>query len=119
WGAWVIFHTPTKSTNTMKILLTFGYVLVFLLSGKVLSRPFLIWLMPLLPLIPFKNFKQQLMFMLPSIVIVVTTLSLTPNWEIGPFSLPLIVGWVRVVCLGFLTYLTLRYTFELTQPRKT
>lgn len=100
----------TDRTELLRIWLTLGFVFIFMLSAKVLSRPFLLWHIPLLALFPFKTLKQQLWFTIPSLVIIVTTLSKVPNWEIGIFPLPLLVGWVRV--LGFVLLLGLWWQYS-------
>lgn len=102
------FQTSTK--NLLRIWLTLGFVLVFMLTAKVLSRPFLLWHVPLLALFPFKTVRQQLWFMAPSLLIIFTTLSKAPNWEVGIFPLPLLVGWVRVIAFAWLLGLWFRHS---------
>lgn len=109
----------THTTHLLRIWLTLGFIFVFMLSAKVLSRPFLLWHIPLLALFPFKSLRQQLWFTVPSLLIIVTTLSKAPNWEIGIFPLPLLVGWVRVIGFVFLLVVWWRYSRQLVQSSKT
>jgi hypothetical protein len=103
----------TQTATLLRIWLTFGFILVFMLTAKVLSRPFLLWHVPFVALFPFKNWKWQLTFMTPSLIILVTTLSKAPDWEVGIFPLPLLVGWVRVLCFAYLLGMWLLYSRQL------
>ena len=72
-----------------------GYIILFLLTGKVLSRPFLLWLIPLITIIPYQNIKQQLSFILPTFMMIFISYSAVSNNLIGPFPIPLWVGIFR------------------------
>jgi len=93
-----------KTANLLRISLTFGYIIIFLLFGKVLSRPFLIWQIPILSLLTFPTVKKQLSFFSASLLMLVTTLTKTPDLMIWFFPLPLLVGWLRFGCLSYLLF---------------
>ncbi|MFZ5376436.1 MAG: hypothetical protein ACOZAN_02070 [Patescibacteria group bacterium] len=69
----------------LAVYLTILFFLIFMLSGKVLSTPFLLWLLPLLALYPFKDIRQQLSFLLPSALIIVMSMTGWPDTDL--FSL--------------------------------
>lgn len=104
--------------DELRVWLTLGFVLLFMLTAKVLSRPFLLWHIPLLAVIPFKTRRQQLAFMIPSYLIIFTSLSAAPNWQIGPFPLPLLVGWVRVICFAMMFVFWVKNVWNLSNKVK-
>lgn len=81
---------------------TVGYFFLFLFTGKVLSRPFLLWTIPLLALIPYPNFKKQLQLLFPGLLMITITFSPVTNMYLGPFALPLWVGIIRSICIGWI-----------------
>jgi hypothetical protein len=105
-GSWLIWRqkVPTSlqvsKAHMPELLawLSLGYVLVFLVTGKVLSRPFLLWLIPLLCLINWKDTRAQAKFLLTALFIITITLSPASNMRILTLPLPLWIGWGR--CLG-------------------
>ncbi len=88
-----------KKKSMFWLSATVGYIFLFLLIGKVLSRPFLLWTIPLLAVLPFESIKKQLHFLIPGAVMVLLTFSPVPNTVIGPFAIPLWVGIIRSICL--------------------
>lgn len=102
-------QTPLSLAGALKnregvwqVWLVLGYFLVFLLTAKVASRPFFLWFIPLITLFPFQTSRDQWWFIGPSALFITLSLSPMPNWSIGVFPLPLLVGWIRVLCLGAL-----------------
>jgi len=96
----IINHLPVA--KSFYLVITVGYLLLFLLTGKVLSRPFLIWLMPILAIYPFSNWRQQLSWFGTALLMTITTYARVPNLNIWLLPIPLLVGWIRVICLCIL-----------------
>ncbi|HYD35348.1 MAG TPA: hypothetical protein VD999_04735 [Vitreimonas sp.] len=92
-------HLHTHQRVPMLVWLTLGYFLVFMLTGKVLSRPFLFWHLPLLAFFPFKILKHQLAFTVPSTLMIWVTLSQASNDEVGFLTVPILVGLWRVLMI--------------------
>lgn len=78
-----------------RVSITLGYVFLLMIVSKVLSRPFVLWHIPLVILFPFNTVKEQVKIVLPSIILIVATLTYIPNIPIGPFDTALLVGIIR------------------------
>jgi hypothetical protein len=68
-----------------------------MIVSKVLSRPFMLWHIPLLAIMPFDNWRQQLRFFVPSVLAVAVTLSAIPDVPVGPLNTATLVGVLRSV----------------------
>jgi hypothetical protein len=118
--SWVVISQKWSldERNKLRLWIVLGYLLLFLSTGKVLSRPFLLWLIPVIAIYPFKTVKQQLAYMIPTVVMIFISMSKIPNWEIGIFPLPLIVGWIRSGSLLGLLGLWLAQTIQLQRHHR-
>lgn len=107
WSSWQIWQLRSKTANLSLAALhfTLGYVLVFLLSGKVQSTPFLIWLMPLIALYPWQNLRRQAWAVGLSLICIFVTMTQVPNTELGLFTLPILVGVIRTGALAGLLWM--------------
>lgn len=95
YGSWLAFKAKEQQQNYLRLSLTLGYILLLMITSKVLSRPFMLWHLPLLAMYPFQRLKTQLMFVIPSILIVFLTLSPIPDFDVGIFRTALFVGIAR------------------------
>ncbi len=88
-----------KSQHSVdRISLTLGYILLLMLVSKVLSRPFMLWHIPLLAIFPFRSIKEQLLIYTISFTAITVTMSALPNALVLGLNLPLWAGIVRTVC---------------------
>lgn len=101
WQAWRL-RDRVKDHQVFMISLTLGYVLLLMLVSKVLSRPFVLWHVPLLALMPFGTVRKQLQFLVPSALALSVTMTAIPDFPLGPFRTSLWVGIIRTVCFIFL-----------------
>jgi len=97
-----IIKNKKLDNHWSRVHFTLGYVLLFFLTGKVLSTPFLLWLIPLTAIYPFRKTNDQLAVLIPSAVAISISMTNVPNWSIFIFPFPLIVGWIRTFCFLFL-----------------
>lgn len=96
WATWQAWHwRANRHPELFKLSVTFGYIILLMIISKVLSRPFMLWHVPLLAMIPFKDLKSQLRFLVPSSIAVAVTLSAIPDFPVGPFRVALFVGIIR------------------------
>lgn len=110
-----IWRHPALNAHWLRIYFTVGYILVFFLTGKVLSTPFLIWQIPLFALYPFKKMKHQLVFLFISAISIFATMTRTSDNAIFNFPIPLIMGWIRTLSFVSLFILWLKLGIEHTQ----
>jgi hypothetical protein len=96
WQAWKLAPRH-KEHAAFRVSLTLGYILLLMIVSKVLSRPFMLWHIPLLAIMPFDNWRQQLRFFVPSILAVAITLSAIPDVPVGPLNTATLVGVLRSV----------------------
>lgn len=96
---YVISRTIQKKQDLLRIHLTFGYILVFLVFSKVLSTPFLLWHLPFVAVYPFRNFKSQFWWQLSSFLLIVMCMSPLPfiNW--GALHLPTLIHVLKSILL--------------------
>ncbi len=109
YGLHSINRSRKQNPFLLRLNLTLGYVLVFMIFGKVLSTPFLLWHIPLLAVYPFQNWKQQLGWLLSSALLVLITMTPLPFGQWGIVHLPIwihmvkaliLLGWLRIVLPG-------------------
>lgn len=98
----VAFFTKEEQAYSTRLHFTLGYVLLFMLVGKVQSTPFLLWQIPLIAIYPFKSLKDQLFFTLASLAIIISSMTKIPNLPVGIFSVHLFIGWLRTGLFAFL-----------------
>ncbi len=91
-----------KPLPTTRITLTLGYILLLMLVSKVLSRPFMLWHIPLLAVLPFRSTREQVWIYTISLTAVAVTLTALPNTIIMGFSIPLWAGITRTICFVIL-----------------
>ncbi|MFH1967643.1 MAG: hypothetical protein ABIJ03_03990, partial [Patescibacteria group bacterium] len=101
WQAWRLVPRE-KDHSAFRLSMTLGFVLLLMIVSKVLSRPFVLWHIPLLVMLPVANLRQQLRFLVPSAVAVAVTLSLIPDIPIGILSTATLVGVVRSLAFVWL-----------------
>lgn len=104
WTAWQAWRLApeTKKHDAFRVSITLGFVLLLMLVSKVLSRPFVLWHIPLLAMIPFKDWKTQLRFLIPSTLAVAVTLTGIPDIQVGVFRTATLVGVLRSVAFLWL-----------------
>ncbi|MEA2056612.1 MAG: hypothetical protein U9O78_02795 [Patescibacteria group bacterium] len=102
WGMVKILRTkfsnklkPQSELHVLRIYLTLAYIFLFMIVGKVLSTPFLLWHLPLLAMFPFKNVKTQLRFLIPSLVIIFVSMTGVPRIALGVFDTHILVAVIR------------------------
>lgn len=110
--AWMV--TPKLAMET-RLITTLGYLYLFMLLGKVLSTPYLLWQIPLLALLPVKTWKQQLMFLVPALIMIIISMTPIPNLPLGRFNLHLMIGWIRSLAIIWLLWQSLRLGNQLKQ----
>jgi hypothetical protein len=108
WAARIAWKSKLNQQTELRLMMTIGFFLCFMLFGKVLSTPYHLWLIPLIALIPFKSLKQQLSFTLPSLFMVVISMTLIPNLPIGIFNVHLLIGVTRSMIIAYLLWKTIR-----------
>jgi hypothetical protein len=108
WCARLILKSPQSDSKWLRIHITLGYVLLFMVTAKVLSTPFLLWHIPLLAIYPFKNWRTQACFLGLSLAIIFTSMARVSNMEVWFLTLPIIIGWIRTVCFTLLLMLWLQ-----------
>ncbi len=94
-----VLKNKSLDANWSRIHFTYGYVLIFFLTGKVLSTPFLLWMIPLVAVYPFRKDKQQLTAIFLSSLAIFATMTRFSDDSIGIFPIPLIAGWVRTLSI--------------------
>jgi hypothetical protein len=113
WGigvSWLLLRNEHKPL--VRAWVTLGFILVFMLTSKVLSRPFLLWHIPLLALIPFNDWKKQLTVLSMSVAMIWVSYYPVSNDAYFGLPLPVWVGWAR-------TTLIVTLLWQWWQTRKT
>lgn len=104
YGSYIVFNAKQSKQQYLRISFTVGYLLLMMLVGKVLSRPFMLWLIPLIAILPFSDWKKQMRFLLVSLGAVSVQLTLVPHFEIWVFDSGLLVGITRSVLFSVLLF---------------
>ncbi len=89
---------------------TLGYILIFFLTGRVLSTPFLLWLIPLIAIYPFRKTKSQLLFIGFTALAIFVTMTRFSDDSFLSWPIPLIAGWVRTLSFVALFGMWLKLT---------
>jgi hypothetical protein len=71
-----------------------------MLTSKVLSRPFLLWHIPLLALLPFNDWKKQLNVLSMSVIMIWVSYYPVSNDAYFGLPLPIWVGWARTALVA-------------------
>jgi hypothetical protein len=116
WYATKLILKNTKKTDrfTTDLYLSVGYIFVFMLTSKVLSTPFLLWHIPFLAVYPFKRLSTQLKFLIPSFVIIASSMTKIPDLSWGLVNLHLVIGWIRSGLFLWILYSWLKHRSYLT-----
>jgi len=111
WTAWQAWQLASrkKDHSVFRVSITLGFVLLLMIVSKVLSRPFVLWHIPLIAMLPVVSWRQQLKFLVPSVIAVALTLSPIPDVPIGIFSSATLVGVVRSLAFVWLFIQWLRW----------
>lgn len=80
------------------------YLFLFLLTGKVFSTPFHLWLPPLLAIYPFKSVKKQLPVLITSFFMIAISMTPIPNLKFSIFDVHTAIGIARPICLLFMLF---------------
>lgn len=95
--------------NNWRISVTLGYILILMLVSKVQSTPFMLWSIPLLAIFPYQNLKSQLKLLIPSMVIIATTMSPIPDVQLVLFKTSL---WIDIVRTALFTWMFVVWILE-------
>jgi hypothetical protein len=117
WASRMAWQMPGPHQAQARLLLTSGYFFTFMLFAKVLSTPYLLWQMPLLALYPYKSLRQQLVFTIPSMMMIAISMTAIPNIPLGIFDLHLAIGWVRSILIAYLLWQSVRLSRELARHK--
>ncbi|NCN50958.1 MAG: hypothetical protein GW925_00725 [Candidatus Pacebacteria bacterium] len=104
YASYIVFNAKQSKQQYLRISFTIGYLLLMMLVGKVLSRPFMLWLIPLIAVLPFSSWKKQMKFLVISLSAVSVQLTLIPHFEIWVFDSGLLVGITRSILFATLFY---------------
>jgi len=104
----VLLRSPVKDSKTLCMQFTLSYILLFMLVGKVQSTPFLLWHIPLIAIYPFSSLKNQLLFTVPSLIILGVSMIIVPFFMVGVFTSYIFSAWIRTILFLFLFILSLR-----------
>lgn len=101
WQAWRL-APKTSQHAAFRVSITLGFVLLLMITSKVLSRPFVLWHVPLLAMLPITTYRQQARFLLPSILAVAVTLTGIPDIPLGVLQTATLVGVLRSIAFLWL-----------------
>lgn len=92
------FKNKNLNPYFFAIKITLIYILTFFLSSKIYSQPFPIWLIPLVSTAPFSSKRQQVIFMIMTLFLLI--IDTTNILNLGLFGLktfiyPLTYGFLR------------------------
>ncbi len=91
-----------------QLRLSLIYLFLFLLTSKVFSTPFHLWLPPLLAIYPFKSFKKQVIVLLTSFFMIAISMTPIPNLKFSIFDVHTAIGIARPICLLFMLFLLIK-----------
>lgn len=117
WTSIVSFKSKQVRHDRLRIVITLGYIYCFMFFANVLSTPFLLWQIPLVALLPLKTWKRQLLFIIPSLIMISISMTSIPNLPLGIFSVHLLIGWVRSALIFGLFCLTIIEIRRLQGPQ--
>ncbi len=87
-----------------KLRLSLIYIFLFLLTGKVFSTPFHLWIPPLLTIYPFKSTRHQVIILLTSLFMIAISMTPIPNLKFSIFDVHTAIGIARPICLLTMLY---------------
>lgn len=93
-----------KNEYKEKLKLALIYIFLFLLTGKVFSTPFHLWIPPLLTVYPFKSSKKQILITLTSFFMIAISMTPIPNLKFFIFDVHTAIGIARPICLLVMLY---------------
>ncbi|OGV96065.1 hypothetical protein A2W24_00820 [Microgenomates group bacterium RBG_16_45_19] len=102
WGTRAAVKIRLSDQHQARVALTLVYFFGFMLVGKVLSTPYLLWQIPLLALYPFKSLKQQLAMTGPALIMIAISMTPIKNTNLGWIDVHLLIGWGRSVIIAYL-----------------
>lgn len=94
WTTKIAWGLKQSKHKAWRISVTLGYILLLMLISKVQSTPFLLWALPLLAIFPYRDLSTQLKFLIPSMIIIGTSMSPIPNIQLGIFRSSL---WIDII----------------------
>lgn len=93
-----------KEEYKEKLRLALIFLFLFLLTSKVFSTPFHLWIPPLLTIYPFKSIKKQISILLVSFFMIAISMTPIPNLKFSIFDVHTTIGIARPICLLFMLY---------------
>jgi hypothetical protein len=115
WLSWLIIKAPVKRRPIWALWGTQALILLLMVTAKVASTPFLLWHIPILALFPYSNLKQQFIFTIPSLLIVILSMTPIPDLAVGPLSTHVLIAFYRSLAFFglFIAWIKLRKVLAL------
>lgn len=100
----LVLSKNLKDEYKEKLRLALIFIFLFLLSSKVFSTPFHLWIPPLLTIYPFKSTKRRILTFLISFFMIAISMTPIPNLKFSIFDVHTAIGIARPICLLVMLY---------------